>query len=237
MLIDLDALLDTRTGVLFEIDPVEAVNILNKGWRDRGSDTLDNFSDVITTEQYLEAYEERSKYTLSISRPTNILKIMAPEMLNMVLSAGTPNTSVEDFCLIVNLFPYQLTDEEAESIQESVSETVGEGIPVRLASYLPESTRLSYLEMRGFTDYITYDLNGWLTREFGHIKTVEEFVGAPHISVWGPSLAVADGAHAKVLSEEPDLSDKDDPWDFLKVTFAPFVNINWIDVGAVSLIS
>lgn len=237
MLIDIDALLDTRTGALFEIDPVEAVNILNKGWRDRPSDTLDNYSDVISTKQYLDAYESRSKYTLSISRPTNILKIMAPEMLNMALSAGTPNSGVEDFCLIVNTYPYQFTEAEAEAIQQSVSETVGEGVPVRLVSYLPDSTRLSYLEMRGITDYITYDINGWLMREFGDITKAEEFISAPTVSIWGPSLMVADGAYTTMLSEEPDLSPKDDPWDFLKVALAPFVNLNWIDVGAISLLS
>lgn len=237
IMIDLDALLDTRTGTLFDIDPVEAVSILNKGWRERTSDTLDTFSDVITTEQYKAAYEQRSKYTLSISRPTNILKIIAPEFLKMVLHAGTPNSNTEDCCLVINVYPYNLTDDEALMIQTSIEETIGVDLPVRIVTYLPESTRLSYLEMRGFTDYITYDISGWLQREFGAVTKASDFISAPTISIWGPALMVEDNALTNVLSDEPNLSAKDDPWQFLKVTFAPFVNINWIKVGAISLLS
>lgn len=237
IMIDLDALLDTRTGVLFEIDEVEAVNILKKGWRERTSDTLDLYSDVITTKQYKEAYEQRSKYTLSVSRPTNILKIIAPEVLKMVLAAGTPNSSQEDFCLVVNVYPYVLTDDEAYMVQKSIEDTIGAEVPVRITSYLPDSTRLTYLEMRGFTDYVTYDMSGWLKREFNDITKAEEFVSAPSVSIWGPAFLIENNALTKALEDEPNLSSKDDPWQFLKVTFAPFVNLNWIKPEAISLLS
>lgn len=237
ILIDLDSLLDTRTGVLFEIDETEAVNILNKGWINREADCLDKYSDVITTEQYKEAYENRSKYTLSLSRPTNVMLRLAPEIRKIIISGTKSNSRAKDYCLVINVHPYNLTDSEAKDIQTSVAETLGENTPVRIVDMLTESTRLSNLELREFTDYITYDIHGWIKREFSDVVKMEDFVSSPGISIWGPMLASSDNAHANLVETEPDLSEKDDPWEFLKITFAPFVSINWMAVNDFSLLN
>lgn len=237
MLIDLDAILDTRTGALFEINPEEAVKILNKGWADRHSDTLDKYSDVITTEMYLEAYSNRSEYTLSLSRPTNVLKRLAPEIRKLIVSSAKTNSRLDDYCLVINMHPYNLSDSVAKEIQLSVAESLGEFTPVRVVNYLPSSTRLSNLQMREFTDYITYDIRGWMEREFSHITKPEEFISVPEIAIWGPMLAMSDTAHLDLVTSEPMLSEKDDPWEFLKVTFGPFVNINWMEVSDFSILN
>lgn len=231
ILIDLDALLDTRTGALFELDPEEAINILNKGWANRESDDLEEYSETITTRMFREAYNNRSKYTLSLSRPTNILKRLAPEIRKLIVTKSKANSRLTDYCLVINIYPYNLTDYEAKSIQLSVAETLGEHTPVRIANYLPDSTRLSNLQLREFSDYITYDIQGWIEREFSDITKPEDFISVPSIAIWGPKLARDTKGHQKLIEEEPDLSEKDDPWEFLKITFAPFVNLNWMEVS------
>ena len=237
MLIDLDALLDTRTGVLFEIDPEEAIRILNAGWTTRDSDELEPYSNVITTEQFNEAYENRSKTTLANSRPTNVLKRLAPELKKLIINRAQTNSRLDDYCLVINLFPYNLSDDDAKQIQLAVAETLGENTPVRVVNYLPTSTSLSNLQMREFTDYITYDIQGWIEREFGGVKTASDFISVPEIAIWGPTLSKKKGAHEELISTEPELSEKDDPWEFLKVTFGPFVNLNWMEVSDFSLLN
>ena len=236
ILIDLDAILDTRTGALFDIDPEEAVNILNKGWRTRASDTVEEYSDVITSEQFREAYNARSKYTLAGSRPSNMMKTLIPQIKKLMTSQSQANANLEDYCVVVNVYPYPLTDEECKAVQISVADTIGVMTPVRIVKYGPHEVTLGALEMLEFTDYITYDIRGWIEREFGDITKVEDFTAAPNISIWGPALAISHTAHQDVINDEPDLSEHDDPWEFLSVTFAPFVNLNWINVADVSLL-
>ena len=237
MLIDLDAILDTRTGVLFEINPEEAIQILQKGWTSRTSDELEPFSDIITTEMFNEAYENRSKFTLATSRPTNVLKRLAPELRKLIISSAKTNSRLDDYCLVINLYPYNLTDAEAKDIQAAIAETLGEHTPVRVTNYLPSSTTLSNLQLREFTDYITYDIQGWIEREFGGVVKTEDFISVPEIAIWGPSLAKKTDAHQTLINTEPGLSEKDDPWEFLKITFGPFVNLNWMEVSDFSLLN
>lgn len=231
MLIDLDAILDTRTGTLFEMDPEEAVRMLERGWATREADEPERYSDLITNETFKTAYEERSVMTLSHSRPTNILKRLAPELRKIIINSARTNSRMDDYCLVINLYPYAIDDETAKEIQLSVAETLGPDTPVRVVKYLPSSTSLSNLQLREFTDYITYDIRGWIEREFEGIKKPEDFISVPEIAIWGPMLARETGAHQALIEQEPDLSEKDDPWEFLKVTFGPFVNLNWMEVS------
>lgn len=236
MLIDLDAILDTRVACLFEIDPIEATKILDMDWRNRDSDDLTPYTSNITNEEFEYHYQNRTKVTLAQARPTNILKRLAPEIRKLIIATAKKNSRLEDYCLVVNTYPYLLNDNEAQDIQDAIAETLGENTPVRITNMLPHSTRLTNLQLRGYTDYITYDIHGWIQREFGDIKETSEFVSMPEIAIWGPALASESDAHRKLLEEETMLDEQDDPWEFLKVTFAPFVNINWVEVSDMSLI-
>ena len=237
IMIDLDAVLDTRVGALFDIDAVEALSILDHGFRDRKSDTLDGFKTTITNEQFHEAYENRGIHTLQVSRPTEMPAILCGETARLMMVASRGGEPLEDYCVILNVYPYVLSEIQTYEMAEALKELLGKGIPVRTINLPVGSSRLDYLKMRDITDYITYDIKGWIEREFQDCTNPEDFVFEPNISVWGPKLMISDTGLEKVRNELPDLNDNDNPFDILKVIYGPFVNINWMEVRDFSLVN
>lgn len=236
ILVDLDCLLDTRVGTLFSLNPEEAQRILGRGFRNRLSDTVSQFSEVISDAAYKEAYENRSQYTLAQSRPTNLNSELIEQLKTMYLKINTPRENLTDYVIVVNLYPYQFSDVDAANLKFTLEEFLGNDTTVQLCNWLPSSCRLNYLSMRGITDYITYDIGGWIQMQFGGVTCEQDVESHPDISVWGPMFEAHHNAYTTLLSEEPDISDKDDPWEFLKVTLAPFVNLHWLEPRSLSLI-
>ncbi len=235
-MVDLDLLLDTRVGTLFKINPEEAKLILERGFRERISDTLDGYSDVIGTDEYIAAYEDRDVSTLVLSRPTRLLTEFVTEYRRLIFILSDNFTTLNDCCLIVNIHPYDLTDAELVAIKESIEYYLGDEIPVRIAKFDINSTQLSYLDMRGITDYMTYDVEAWMFMQFGNATKMEDFVSFPDITVWGSKFLTDKNSLKNLHLKEPGISEKDSPWDLATVTFAPFVKLQWLEPESVSLI-
>lgn len=236
ILVDLDVVLDTRIGALFEIDPDEALSILDQGFRTRKADTLEQYKTNITTEQFKAAYENRGVGTLQVSRPTEMPTILCGETARLMMVAARGGEPLEDYCVVLNVYPYNLTEIQTYEMAQALTELLGKGVPVKAINLPADSSRLEYLKMRGITDYVTYDIKGWIEREFSHCTDPEDFVFEPQISIWGPKLLLSPDAYDNVRMSLPDLNDTDNPFDMLKVIYAPFVNINWLEVRDFSLV-
>lgn len=236
ILVDLDALLDTRIGAIYNFDEKEALSLLEQGFRERTSDTMDGFDTYITTEQYKKLYEERGIDVLQVSRPTQLPIILCGETARLLRIAVRGGSPLEDYCVIINTYPYNLSELQVYEFVEAVKELLGEGVPVRAINLTEDSTKLVYLKMRDITDYITYDIRGWVEREFKDCEKPEDFILEPNISVWGPQLLISNNALENVYNELPDLTEADNPFDMLKVIYAPFVNINWMEVSEFGLV-
>lgn len=235
-MVDLDLLLDTRVGTLFKINPEEAQRILDRGFRLRTSDTLELYSDIISTEEYIRAYEDRDVSTLTLSRPTKLLTDFVSEYRRLLFVLSDKFSTLNDCCLIVNIHPYDLNDEEAAGIKEAMEYYLGDEVPVRIARFNLESTQLSYLEMRGITDYMTYDLEAWMFMQFSNVKSEEDFVSFPDITIWGSKFLTSHDSLESLLNKEPNINPKDSPWELATVTFAPFVKLQWLLPESVSLL-
>ena len=236
VLVDLDCILDTRLGTITKLNDEESVNVLSNGWRTRTSQDICSVTTVIDKEEYVNTYADRNIETLMLSRPTNLLLSMADDFSSMMKLVGRGATPLSDVCLVINKYPYQ-TDEQTDlEIQRAVTEIVGSDVPVRIANYPEESVQLSYLNMRGITDYFTYDVFNWIKREFSNKETFEDLTLCPNIAVWGPKLLSHDNAVDELLKQETLIDEKDDPFDFAKVLLAPCVNLQWLDVFEMSII-
>lgn len=236
ILVDLDAILDTRVGALFDIDEDEALSIIDQGFRTRNSDSLESYNTTITTEQFQAAYENRGIRTLQVSRPTEMPAVLCGETARLMMMAVNGGGPLDDYCVILNIYPYNLNDLQTYEMAQALNELLGTEVPVRAINLPPVSTKLEYLKMRGITDYVTYDIKGWIEREFSDCVNPEDFVFEPNVSVWGPKLMLSPEALDKVRMELPDLNDNDNPFDILKVIYGPFVNINWMEVQDFSLV-
>lgn len=237
-LIDLDCLLDTRLGTLSTLneDAVRDLLLTNK-WHTRKSDDIGSYCKDVTTAEFKEAYEDRGKYTLSQSRVTNIVKTLAFENKKMLerMSAGTE--PLEDYGLVINSHPYNLTLEEELQIALSIKELMGGDPPIKFIRLLPESTRLTYLDLKGFTDYITYDIAGWIYREFNDCAKPEDFVSFPNITVWGPKLLQSEDSIKEVLKEHSEIDERDSPFDLTRVVFGSCVKLEFLPIEDFCIIS
>ena len=109
ILVDLDALLDTRIGAIYNFDEKEALSLLEQGFRERTSDTMDGFDTYITTEQYKKLYEERGIDVLQVSRPTQLPIILCGETARLLRIAVRGGSPLEDYCVIIITYPYLLS--------------------------------------------------------------------------------------------------------------------------------
>ena len=73
VLIELDVLFDTRIGTLSKFGDDVAIEVLENGYRSRITDDISAFTKKITNEQFKEAYRNRDKETLKLSRMTNFI--------------------------------------------------------------------------------------------------------------------------------------------------------------------
>lgn len=229
-LIDLDALLDTRLGTLFSIDEDEANNILFNGWHQRLSDDLTEFDTIITNEEFKDAYDNREVETLKASRVTNIIKSLAMENKKLFVDLLSPNTPLEDYCIVINIYPYAIDLDTQYELGKAIAELMGGDPPIKFVDLLPDSTRLSYLEMHGFTDYITYDISGWMVREFNDCKNPEDFTHCPNITVWGPRLLTSKNSLNQVLKEHTEIDPRDSPFEICRVIFGACVKLEFLPV-------
>ena len=86
--------------------------LLTNKWHTRKSDDVGSYCKGVTTAEFKEAYEDRSKYTLSQSRVTNIVKTLAFENKKMLERMSSGTEPLEDYGLVINSHPYNLTLEE-----------------------------------------------------------------------------------------------------------------------------
>lgn len=237
-LIDLDCLLDTRLGTLFNLNEEDASNLLlNNIWHTRESDDVGSYCKHITTEQFKQAYEDRSQYTLTQSRLTNIIKTLSFENKRMIQAIANGSDPLEDYGIVINTHPYNLSLDEEYDIGQALKEIMGGDPPIKFIRLLPESTRLTYLDLKGFTDYITYDISDWVVREFNDCEKPEDFVSCPNITIWGPKLQLRKDSLKNVLKEHTDIDERDSPFELTKVIFGSCVRLEFLPVEDFSIIS
>lgn len=106
--IDLDSLFDTRLGCLGEVDPKLVQIALEQGFLTRSSDTFS----FIKTETFNELYKLRNNETLKLSPLTNCHKLVCETVVRL-LQGSIDSPEITSIGLVINTYPYVLTDQEA----------------------------------------------------------------------------------------------------------------------------
>lgn len=167
ILIDLDAMLDTRLGVISNLNS-EAAKVLVSSqdyWLRENDDWEKLTGGLITTEQFNKAYAERggenTSNTINASVLTGIvpfvLQLLAEDNLNRASGMGDPNDVV---MLSINTWPYELTGEYKEELKQICNEVYGESVPVETC-WLPMEKASPLALDKLFVLYLTYDFISW----------------------------------------------------------------------------
>lgn len=196
VLICLDMLLDTRAAILdvvYGIPPSRFMAL--PAYRKRHTDAA--LADIagVPLSEWQETWSTRASLTSS-PLTHSIMTNLAPTLPKLLI-AGLKTLSdwdlVEEAEIVINTFPYSLSEEEGELIAEFVKHNdLYDWPPIfttRCESISYKSQTAAYLDMRGFNSLFLYDLTEWVKYREPEWKQNKFH---HHISVQAPKLGTHD---------------------------------------------
>lgn len=190
VLLELDALIDTRLGTLNIID-AEAVQTMNPAaYFLRTNDTFDFMN--IDAELFNIAYAGRDELTLRNSMITGILPIVqnAIHQFNSYLNPNVKGPHALD----LNIWPYKLDAEGAQVVADLLEFKLGGVVKVSIVNFAPNQLTLGYLR-NNYHTVVMYDWVRWACAIEESFRNEQ----APGVTLIAPDLL-----QGKPLPENPD---------------------------------
>lgn len=160
--VTLDALLDTRLGTLFHIDPERAITALHKP--DHAGDTYftrkyDAFYGYDQAE-YEEAYKNRDKAVLKNAVMTQVV-LMMKFFVDKTVKASISTPYAKYPKIVINLYPYVLSDVEIALLKHGVNAVLRDTADIETVFMSPKEVTPAYLK-QNFASAVMYDYIDWL---------------------------------------------------------------------------
>ena len=225
ILIPLDAVLDTRLGTLARLDPEIAKAALKSGkYHTR---TTDDFQKLvpeleIDMERYKTLYANRDVETLQASTITNMFLALQMVLVEKLYD-GSYDPYTERSDLYLNIFPYELTDEEADTIRQAVAARVQNLADVKIIRKSVAELTPEYLK-DNFSVIINYHYEDWLDAQ---AKAFEQTT-LPSVEMLVPALYFQKEPTPAELEEL--LRKNMHPWAMARVMLSGIIGLNVIDV-------
>lgn len=232
ILISLDALLDTRLGVIANLNSEAAKHLVRSDdyWHRHYDDWYKLTGGLVTNEQFREAWLARggvnTRKTLDASFETGlapfIYQCLAEADINM-MSGMTPID--EEIGLAINVYPYDFTFAEKQMVIKIVQDKYGQELPVKIVSHSIDEMTVGLLD----SDYgmlVLYDFAEWF--EYHHVAIV------------GTLMSDFVVVHPRLFSVDPsELSMEERKNDLHRFRLATQHNmdINYIDSSYFSLVN
>lgn len=218
--VDLDALLDTRLGTLAFLKNEYAVNALMNGYHSRDRD---EFIDV-PYEIFKKAYEKRDVDVLAMSTFTDVF-ILLQSCVKSTFEIAATNPNTKPLQIQVNVYPYDLSEEEMSEISIAVWSRLKEMVDVNVVNIndgflTPEYCKETYSMM------IRYDYQSWL--KIHHDSHAFEKTKIPEISIIAPAIYQnrPDEQQLAELKEQ-----NIHPFTAVEFAMAPFFTLRLVDIS------
>ena len=227
ILVELDAILDTRLPVVATIDPDAAARlVVSPEYYHRQSD---NFSAItkIPHETYLKAYANRSDIHVQGSRVTNIV-LMLRELTKHLVELSIHEPTDEQLIIDVNLYPYKL-DEFVDGICAAVATPCSPTTIVNPVRFSPDQMSPGFLKKQ-YNAVILYNFDEWFSKNSKAFESVQ----MPNVTVFAPAL------YRKDL---PELDEEDmnhlngkDPFALIEESHLFFLRLQFLDAKDYSIL-
>lgn len=109
---ELDAILDTRMGTIMKVDPDLVPGVIKGGYLSRDRDLFTG----VDREKFKELYKTRDKETLMVSCQTPVVWFMR-DFGHSIYEQNINTPFLRNPSIVINTYPYQLTEEEKETIK------------------------------------------------------------------------------------------------------------------------
>lgn len=218
LLVDLDALLDTRFSLLSTTFPDRIEDLMSFYFSRKTND----FRDIIGYKDFNELYRKRDRSVLSnavMSKSMLMLQDFVADCLENMVHMGLDIPPK----ILLNIFPYQLDQKEIKEIVVSILFHVGTKVDIEVVFYDPKLITPSFLA-RDIWGYMTFDYYNWLDDIAPHLKSNAE--RCPDVKIITPS-------YLPVL--EKDLSTlffhngkQIDPFHYFKIGMSYIIDIEFV---------
>jgi len=212
---DLDAVLDTRLGLLDLIDPNAALKAFES--EDYYIRLVDDYSEIcgIGQDQFLNAWHQRSVEVLKRSMITPVIFVLKSMLTQLELKALNSPVAPNPI-LKVNYWPYELNKNEIEGIRKAIANYSGVTTRIDMVRYTPKETSLGKLKKGSYGGYFTYGFKDWLEGSLEDLRTVMD----PRFQLFIPSVFPKDGV--ETVFNNVDLPNSTDPLKIIEGAFAEF---------------
>ena len=233
LLVELDMLLDTRIATVLLMNPTAALELLSPAYRNRRSDELGELTKHITTEDFEKAYAQRSVETLRVARATP-MALMFGRVVRDLLKELTNTPRFDGVDVEVNVWPYQLSEQERVDIVTCVMAHINFPIQVKAVSIHPNELTFKRIDAEQWTAIFLYNFRQWA--EY-HVERYSET---------DPSLASRSMIIPELLKTVKEELPKEDtkapsgealtPFNALRMMMSPIIAIQYVPVEMVSIL-
>jgi hypothetical protein len=185
ILVSLDALLDTRIATVAKLGGHDlAVQVLQGNYHNRKDDKFPG----VSVEAYNTLYAARDEETLALSYPTNIESFLR-DLVHTLLKQTFLRPFHQQVRVVVNTYPYQLSDEVIAQILGAVVDKLipdpGLQAPLTVvAERLPDEALTPTYCKANFSAMVMYDYEHWL--QVHQLALISRPI--PEVTLFAPAL-------------------------------------------------
>lgn len=227
ILIELDMLLDSRLGVIAQMDVELADRILSSGYTTRKTDNFTTLDKTFDIEEYRRRYKARDVETLKESRCTPIA-VVINSITNQLEKQQLNTPMVSGITITVNISPYNLTAEEKEVLRDMVSEYTSLTSDIKIVE-IPIKALTPTLIKETFTAVFLYNFDEWL----GIHRDALSVCKMPTVTMVAPALFV------DKIPTQQDLTHPTagviDPFAALEAGLLEFIGLVLVDIKYASI--
>jgi hypothetical protein len=222
--VDLESLFDLRLAVLYHLAPEVIPQVLTQGYHTRMADVFEGVDPKV----FAHRYRTQTKAVLLDALPTPLLDLLSEFAVTTVHQLSTSPHHKRPK-VTVNLFPYEVTDEEAALLLQCIRAKTHSLADIELITQPLEALTPTYVKQH-FALMVMYSYGAWLEYHSaqGHFAKVT----CPEVSLWGPQLFARPEAIPQALTEAEALGLS--PFETVELTAGPLINLKLLPVDQFS---
>lgn len=221
-LAELDALLDTRASIIFDkLGEESTIELFKNGYFNR---TVDDFKGLGFTE-FRKLYANRDKSVLVNALSTKIMNLVVQFAWAVVRNITATPFHMEPKILI-NIYPYKLTDTEIANIHAMIRARIKDICEVEIIDFSYKDLGPKFISTNNISYFALYDYVDWINT---HIET-EDF-----LEYKNPESALV---IPQIIFSKPDKSVNpyvNNTFEILQDVLGPSISLNYMPVSDFSV--
>ena len=219
MLVELDCLLDTRISILSELDDVKFKEVLSM-YHSRDIDSFPYYG----FNRFKEVYDKRSREVLKEALVTPILTLIE-EFVNKTLLNLINTPFHQRPKVIINIFPYELKEEEINNIITLIVNRTKGNCTVEVINKSIKELTVGYIK-DNIAIMVMYKYYEWL--EYHCTIKAFDTITCPEVTMFGPSIYFKE--------KQPNNNIKEDPVKSMEEIAKPLIGLKLFPIKLFSFI-